>query len=254
VIGEVDGRRVVFGTAALLESRGVVLPEAALARAELLRQDGASISFAAVDGVYAGLWAMGTAVEAGARETVGALRCAGVRVIVVTADARTTARAVARQLDLHEADVYAHVLPDEKVHVVRELQARGAIVAMAGDGVEDAPAFAAAHVGIAMGTGTDVRLGIERAEVALVKGDLPGLERALRLGRGTTKTMRQNLLLAFGYNAIAIPVAAGVLYPVLGITLGPMGAAVAMTLGSISVIANALRLRHSWLARDPRRG
>ncbi|MBX3188456.1 MAG: copper-translocating P-type ATPase [Labilithrix sp.] len=248
VAGDVDAQRVLFGTATLLHSRGVVIPEAALARAEALRQEGASISFASIGGVYAGFWAIGDTVKADARETVHALQRAGIRVIVVTGDARTTASAIARQLDLHEADVYAQVLPDEKADLIRALEARGAIVAMAGDGINDAPALAAAHVGIAMGAGADV--AVASAEVTLVKGDLPALERALRLGRITMRNIRQNLALAFGYNVVAIPVAAGVLYPVLGVALSPMIAAAAMSLGSLSVIANALRLRHSLLARD----
>jgi Cu+-exporting ATPase len=243
VSGTVGERRILFGTRELLEGEGVAIPDAARDRAEELRHDGATVSFAAIDGRYAGLWALGDTVRAGARELLGDLRRRGIRVVMMTGDARTSARAVARALDLHEGDVYAHVMPEDKARMVKELRAGGEVVAMAGDGINDAPALAAADVGIAMGTGTDV--AIESASVTLVKGDLPAVGRALALGRATQQNVRQNLMLAFGYNVLAIPIAAGALYPFFGLLLSPMIAAAAMSLSSVSVITNALRLRHA---------
>jgi Cu+-exporting ATPase len=235
------GRPLLFGTATLLADAGVSVLEDALRRAEELRRAGATVSFAALDGAYAGLWAIGDAPKPTSRRAIADLVHAGVRVVMVTGDAPTSALAIAREVGLSEDDVVAGVLPADKARIVTERKARGEVVAMAGDGMNDAPALASADVGIAMGTGTDV--AIESAGVTLVKGDLLALVRAIRLGRATTRNIRQNLLLAFGYNALAIPVAAGALYPVLHVTLGPMMAAAAMSLSSVSVIGNALRLR-----------
>jgi Cu+-exporting ATPase len=241
VVADVAGRGVVFGTEKLLADRKVEVPASARERAEALRNAGNTVSFAAVDGAYAGFWALGDTIKTGASEAIAALRAQGVRVVMLTGDARASAAFVGRALQFEEADVIAEVLPDEKARAVERLKARGSVVAMAGDGINDAPALATAHVGIAMGTGTDV--AIESASVTLVKGDLRGIVRALALGRATMRNVRQNLALAFGYNALAIPIAAGALYPVLGLLLSPMIAAAAMSLSSVSVIGNALRLR-----------
>ncbi|MBX3201595.1 MAG: heavy metal translocating P-type ATPase [Labilithrix sp.] len=238
--GTVGGARVLFGTSALLADGGVEVPARALELAEERRADGATVSFAAVDGRYAGAWVIGDTIKPGARAALAELRAMGVRVVMITGDARTSALAVGGELDFADADVVAGVLPDQKADAVRDLAAGGAVVAMAGDGINDAPALATAAVGIAMGTGTDV--AIESAGVTLVKGDVRGVVRALRLGRATTRNVRENLLLAFGYNALAVPVAAGALYPLFHVTLSPMLAAGAMSLSSVSVIANALRL------------
>ena len=240
---QVGASRLVFGTAALLSENAIVLPGAILARAEELRATGATVSFAALDGRYAGLWAVADSIKSTSHEAVRQLRALGVRVVMVTGDAETSARAIARQLELPSADVVAGVLPDAKARVVEELKRTGAVVAMAGDGINDAPALATAHVGIAMGTGTDV--AIESAGVTLVKGDLRGIVRAMRLGRATLHNIRQNLALAFGYNVLAVPIAAGILYPSFGLLLSPMLAAAAMSLSSVSVITNALRLRRA---------
>jgi Cu+-exporting ATPase len=241
VAAEVDGKKILFGTQRLLTDRGVEVPEGARARAEALRAEGKTVSFAAIDGRYAGLWALGDTIKPGAREALDALRARDIRVVMLTGDARTSALAVGRDLGLAESDVVAEVLPEDKARVVEDLQRAGDVVAMAGDGINDAPALAKAHVGIAMGNGTDV--AIESAGVTLVKGELRAIVRALALGRATMKNVRQNLVLAFGYNVIAIPIAAGALYPIFGILLSPMIAAAAMSLSSVSVITNALRLR-----------
>jgi Cu+-exporting ATPase len=238
---EVAGRDLLFGTQKLLATRGIDVPADIVARAEELRRDGRIVSFAAVDGHYAGMWALGDTVKATAKEAISRLREAGIRVLMLTGDARTSALAVGRELGLSPDDVVAEVLPEDKARVVRERQSRGEIVGMAGDGVNDAPALASADVGIAMGTGTDI--AIESAGVTLVKGDLRGIERAVTLGRATIRNIRQNLWLAFGYNALAVPIAAGILYPAFHVTLSPMMAAAAMSLSSVSVIVNALRLR-----------
>jgi len=238
---DVDGKRVLFGTQALLESDGIELPEAALRRAEALRSSGATASFAAVDGSYAAVWAIGDSIKATTKEALDGLRALDIRVVMLTGDAKTTALAVAKDLALAESDVLAEVSPDAKAGAVDALKRKGAVVAMAGDGINDAPALATADVGIAMGTGTDV--AIESAGVTLVKGDLRGIVRAVRLGRATMRNIRQNLVLAFGYNVLAVPIAAGVLYPLWGYLLSPMLAAAAMSLSSVSVILNAIRLR-----------
>ena len=243
VTGSVAGRRVALGNLALLRRIGVA--ESAIGpaatRAEALRAEGQTVLYAAVDGAFAGLLGAADPVKETSLEAVRALHREGVRVIMLTGDNETTARAVAARLGIDE--VKAGVLPAQKAEAVAELQAQGRIVAMAGDGINDAPALARAHVGIAMWTGTDV--AIESAPVTLVKGDLRGIVRARALSHATMSNIRQNLWFAFGYNALGVPVAAGVLYPWFGVLLSPMLAAAAMSFSSVSVIANALRLRRA---------
>jgi Cu+-exporting ATPase len=241
ITAEVGGRKLVFGTSMLLLEQGVSIPDDVTRRAEELRSSGKTVSLAAIDGRYAGLWSVGDTVKRSAKTAIAELRKAGVRILMLTGDARTSALAVASEIGLHQGEVFAEILPQDKARIVGEQKAKGEVVAMAGDGINDAPALATADVGIAMGTGTDI--AIESAGVTLVKGDLRGIVRAVKLGRSTMRNIRENLLLAFGYNALAVPVAAGVLYPLFGITPGPMLAAAAMSLSSVSVIANALRLR-----------
>jgi Cu+-exporting ATPase len=208
---------------------------------ENLRSEGQTVLLAAVDGKLMGLLAVADPIRAGAREAVADLHAAGLRLIMLTGDSRATAETVARKLGLDT--VIADVLPGDKKEVVERLQKEGRMVAMAGDGINDAPALAQAQVGIAMGTGTDVAM--ESAGITLVKGDLRGLVRARRLSRTTMDIIRQNLFLAFIYNAVAVPVAAGVLYPFLGLLIGPIWASAAMSLSSVSVIGNSLRLRRA---------
>jgi Cu+-exporting ATPase len=242
VIGTVDGRQVAIGNPAYLSELGV--DTAALTQAaDRHRREGATAILVAVDGKAAGVIAIADPVKESTPSALAALKAEGIRVIMVTGDNRVTAEAVARRLGLDEVE--ADVLPDAKSAVVARLKAEGRIVAMAGDGVNDAPALAAADVGIAMGTGTDV--AIESAGVTLVKGDLNGIVRARRLSHATMRNIRQNLFLAFVYNAIGVPVAAGMLYPSLGLLLSPAIAAAAMALSSISVVGNALRLRSANL-------
>ena len=243
LVATVGASRVVFGTSELLAAEKIDLPERARARAEELRGSGATVTFAALDGRYGGLWSIADRVKPTTKEALRGLRELGIRVVMLTGDAATNALAVGRELGLAPEDVVAGVLPDGKARVIDDLKGQGAIVAMAGDGINDAPALATAHVGIAMGTGSDV--AIESAGVTLVKGDLRGIVRAVRLGRGTLANIRQNLGLAFGYDVLAVPVAAGVLYPSFGLLLSPMLAAAAMSLSSVSVITNALRLRRA---------
>jgi Cu+-exporting ATPase len=238
VTGTVGGRAVALGNQRLLEQLGIdagALP----ARAERQRSAGQSAMFVAVDGRAAGLVAVADPIKATTPEAIRRLHQDGVRIVMLTGDGRTTAEAVAAQLGIDE--VIAEVLPDEKAAQVRRLQAQGRRVAMAGDGVNDAPALAQAEVGIAMGTGTDVAM--ESAGVTLVRGDLRGIVRARALSRATMRNIRQNLFFAFAYNTLGVPVAAGVLYPAFGLLLSPMLAAAAMSLSSVSVIGNALRLR-----------
>jgi Cu+-exporting ATPase len=242
VSGTVAGHRVALGNARLLEKLGVS-PGDLGERAEALRRDGQTAVFLVVDDRPAGLIAVADPVKASTPEALRSLREAGVRVVMLTGDGRTTASAVAAQLGIEE--VLAEVLPEQKSEAVKRLQAEGRIVAMAGDGINDAPALAQAHVGIAMGTGTDVAM--ESADVTLVKGDLRGIARARRLSQATLRNIRQNLFFAFVYNALGVPLAAGVLYPVSGLLLSPMVASAAMTVSSVSVIANALRLRRARL-------
>jgi Cu+-exporting ATPase len=239
VTGRVGGAEVALGNAALLEMLGVDAG-ALRARSEELRREGQTVMFVAVDGKPAGLLGVADPVKATTPEALAELHREGVRVVMLTGDSRTTAEAVARTLGIDE--VVAEVLPEGKGDVVKRLQAEGRTVAMAGDGVNDAPALAQAHVGIAMGTGTDIAM--ESAAVTLVKGDLRGIARARKLSQGTLRNIRQNLFFAFIYNTLGVPIAAGVLYPFFGLLLSPMLAAAAMSLSSVSVISNALRLRN----------
>jgi Cu+-exporting ATPase len=238
ITGEVGGRRVAVGTSQLLRDQGA---DAAPfdARVELRRQNGETVVLVAVDGALAGLLALTDPLKAGAAEAIAALQGQGLRIVMLTGDSRATAEAVARQLGITE--VVAGVLPTDKGATVSALRAKGRVVAMAGDGINDAPALACADVGIAMGTGTDV--AIQSAGIVLVKGDLLGLVRARTLSRATMRNIRQNLLFAFLYNGLGIPLAAGALYPAFGLLLSPMIASAAMSLSSVSVVGNALRLR-----------
>jgi len=242
VTGEVDARRVALGNRALLDDLGVE-PGGLAERAEEARKQGHSVMFVAVDGRAAGLVEVADPIKESTRAAISALHEEGVRIVMLTGDSETTAKAVAAALGLD--DVVAGVLPDGKAREVKRLQDRGRVVAMAGDGINDAPALAQAHVGIAMGTGTDVAM--ESAGVTLIKGDLRGIVRARRLSRATMRNIRQNLFFAFAYNSIGVPVAAGVLFPFFGILLSPMIAAAAMSLSSVSVISNALRLNRVHL-------
>ncbi|CAO3449620.1 Lead, cadmium, zinc and mercury transporting ATPase (EC 3.6.3.3) (EC 3.6.3.5); Copper-translocating P-type ATPase (EC 3.6.3.4) [Azospirillum largimobile] len=238
VVGTVGGREVLLGNAAMMRDRGVALDDLD-ARADELRREGATALFAAVDGRPGGVIAVADPIKASTPHALETLRADGVRIVMLTGDNRTTAEAVARRLCIDEVE--AEVLPDQKHQIVRKLKAEGRVVAMAGDGVNDAPALAEADVGVAMGTGTEV--AIQSAGVTLVKGDLAGIARARVLSRATMGNIRQNLFLAFVYNALGVPVAAGVFYPLFGWTLSPIIAAAAMALSSVSVIGNALRLR-----------
>ncbi len=238
VTGTVKGRRVALGNLRLLGAeRADAAPLAT--RAEGLRREGQTVMYLAVDGALAGLLGVADPIKASTPEAIRLLHAEGLSVIMLTGDSRTTADAVARALGLD--DVIAEVEPTGKAEVIKRLQAEGRVVAMAGDGVNDAPALAQAHVGIAMGTGTDVAM--ESAGVTLVKGDLRGIVRARRLSRATMRNIRENLVWAFVYNVLGVPIAAGVLYPFVGILLSPMIASAAMSLSSVSVIGNALRLR-----------
>jgi P-type Cu+ transporter len=243
VVGVVEEKRISLGNVAFLRELGIDA-DALAAEAERLRQDGATAIFAAVDGRLAGAIAIADPVKATTPAALAALRGHGLHVIMLTGDNRTTAEAIARRLGIDE--VRAEVLPDQKSAVVEALRREGRVVAMAGDGVNDAPALAAADVGIAMGTGTDVAM--ESAGVTLVKGDLMGIARARNLSAATMSNIRQNLFFAFIYNAAGVPVAAGILYPWFGILLSPIIAAAAMALSSVSVVGNALRLR--WTRLD----
>jgi Cu+-exporting ATPase len=239
IIGRVDGREVAVGTSDLLEGRGVAVDGAWLVQAEALRVKGETILLVAIDGRLAGLLTVADPVKATSADALRSLHAMGVQVAMLTGDAEATARAVAGPLGIDR--VIAGVLPEAKAAEIERLKAEGRIVAMAGDGINDAPALAAANVGIAMGTGSDV--AIETAGATLVRGDLGALVRALRLGRATRRNIRQNLVFAFLYNALGIPIAAGALYPIVGLLLSPMIAGAAMSFSSLSVIANALRLR-----------
>ena len=242
VHGGVGGARVALGNAAMMRASGVDV-SAADSAVDALRKQARTVLYAAIDGRLAGTFAIADPIKAGARESLAALRAQGLRLVMLTGDARETALAVGAELGFAPDDIRAEVLPAEKRRVIEDLQSRGATVAMAGDGINDAPALSAATVGIAMGTGTDVAM--ESAGITLVKGDLRALVRARRLSRDTMKNIRQNLFLAFAYNAVGVPVAAGVLYPIAGLLISPIWASAAMTFSSLSVITNALRLRRA---------
>jgi Cu+-exporting ATPase len=242
VVGTIDGRRVALGNIRLLDSLRVVTAGVA-GDADKLRAEGATVMFLVIDGAVAALIAVADPIKQSTPPTLAALKAAGLRIVMLTGDHHATAMAVARRLGIDEVE--AEVLPQDKGAAVRKLRQLGRVVAMAGDGVNDAPALAEADVGIAMGTGTDV--AIASAGVTLVKGDLSGLLRARRLSRTTMRNIRQNLFLAFVYNAFGVPLAAGVLYPLTGTLLSPIMAAAAMSLSSVSVIGNALRLRRARL-------
>jgi len=238
VTGVVDGHQVALGNLKLLQSLGIDagdLPQ----QADRQRTEGQTVMLLAIDGKAAGLIGVADPIKETTPEAIRDLHAEGIRVVMLTGDSRKTAEAVAARLNIDQ--VQAEVLPEQKAEVVKKLQAEGRIVAMAGDGINDAPALAQAHVGVAMGTGTDVAM--ESAGVTLVKGDLRGIVRARRLSRATMRNIRQNLFFAFIYNALGVPIAAGVLYPIFGILLSPIIAAAAMSFSSVSVITNALRLR-----------
>jgi Cu+-exporting ATPase len=242
VSGVVNARRVLLGTVQLLADQGIdcgVLP----ARADELRRNGQTVVLVAIDGKVAGLLGVSDPIKASTLDAIRLLHEDGLRIVMVTGDNRVTAEAVAKELGIDE--VVADVLPADKRQIVAQRQSEGRIVAMAGDGINDAPALAEATVGVAMGTGTDVAM--ESAGITLIKGDLRAIARARRLSRATMRNIRQNLFLAFVYNAVGVPVAAGVLYPFIGVLISPMWASAAMTLSSLSVISNALRLRHVQL-------
>ncbi len=242
VVGRVEGREIAFGNRALMDARGIDVATA-VGPIEAMRSEGETVMFLAVDGVLAGLVGVADPVKATTPEALEALRREGMRIVMLTGDSRTTAQAVARKLGIDEVE--AEVLPEQKSEVVARLKAEGRRVAMAGDGINDAPALALADIGIAMGTGTDVAM--ESAGVTLVRGDLRGIVRARRLSRATMRNIRQNLFFAFIYNSLGVPVAAGILYPFFGLLLSPIIAAAAMSFSSVSVIGNALRLRTARL-------
>ncbi|MGC1443681.1 MAG: heavy metal translocating P-type ATPase, partial [Burkholderiaceae bacterium] len=238
VRGEIDGDSVVLGNTALMKEAGVAW-EALSDEAERLRREGASAMYLAVDGQIRGLIAVADPIKPTSAAALDALRKSGMHIVMATGDGLTTAQAVAKELGIDE--VYGEVKPKDKDDLVARFQAEGKIVAMAGDGINDAPALARANVGIAMGTGTDVAMS--SAQVTLVKGDLHGISTARNLSLATVRNMRQNLLFAFLYNGLGVPIAAGVLYPLTGLLLSPLIAALAMSLSSASVVMNALRLR-----------
>ena len=238
IVGIIDGSRVALGNLKLLEQLKI-RPDKFRDEAEQRRAQGQTVMFVVVEKELAGLLAVADPIKTSTAEAIRLLHQTGVRIVMLTGDNRTTAQAVARQLGIDE--VYAEVLPDQKGDIVKQLQSQGRIVAMAGDGINDAPALAQAQVGIAMGTGTDIAM--ESAGVTLVKGDLRGIAKARKLSHGTMRNIKQNLFFAFFYNTLGIPIAAGILYPVFGLLLSPMIASAAMTFSSVSVISNALRLR-----------
>lgn len=238
VVGEIQGHAIALGNQGLLNDLHIDLGELSV-KAEAMRGENQTVMYVVLDGKVIGLIGVTDPIKETTYEAIKQLHDEGIRIFMVTGDSRTTAQAVARKLDIDE--VIAEVLPDRKVEEVKRLQEKGSIVAMAGDGINDAPALATAHVGIAMGTGTDVAM--ESAGVTLVKGDLRGIVRARRLSKATMRNIKQNLFFAFVYNALGVPVAAGVLYPFFGLLLNPMIAAAAMSFSSVSVIGNSLRLR-----------
>jgi Cu+-exporting ATPase len=242
VAGDVLGRQIVVGTSDFLAGRGIDTRPIEL-QAETLSQHGQTVVLTAVDGKPAGLIAVADPIKPSARDAVASLKRSGLRLVMLTGDNRATAEAIAKELGITEFE--AEVLPEHKLEIIKKLQAEGRIVAMAGDGVNDAPALAQANVGIAMGTGTDVAM--ESGDITLIKGDLNALMRARNLSRATMSNIRQNLFFAFIYNLLGVPIAAGVLYPFTGLRLQPVFAAAAMSFSSVSVIANALRLRRAKL-------
>jgi Cu+-exporting ATPase len=239
VRGVVEGHAVALGNQSLLEEMSIDMSDL-LTRAEELRRDGQTVMLVTIDDQPAGLLGVADPIKASTPEAVHLLHQDGIELIMLTGDNRTTAQAVARQLGIDRVE--AEVLPEQKNEVVRRLQEQGKIVAMAGDGINDAPALAQAHLGIAMGHGTDVAM--QSAGVTLIQGDLRGIVKARRLSRSTMRNIRQNLFFAFVYNALGVPIAAGVLYPLVGMLLSPIIAAAAMSVSSVSVVGNALRLRH----------
>ena len=243
VAGTIEGHRVRVGKRAWLASEGVRITRDVDERAERLLKSGGSVIWVAIGSEVAGLLVLADPIKSTSAEAIRRLHALGLKVVMLTGDNRTTAGAVGRQLGID--DVRAELAPQDKQRIVEELRREGAVVAMAGDGINDAPALAAADVGIAMGTGTDV--AIESAGITLVKGDLRGIVNSLALSRRVMTNIRQNLFLAFVYNSAGVPLAAGVLYPVFGWLLNPMFAGLAMALSSVSVITNALRLRNARL-------
>ncbi|HYU69754.1 MAG TPA: heavy metal translocating P-type ATPase, partial [Burkholderiales bacterium] len=240
VRGEIGGRKVAVGSRRFMESQGT-LPASLADRADMLRTQGKTALYAAIDGRAVAVVAVADPIKETTPEAIKTLQSEGVRVVMLSGDSRKTAEAVGRQLGIDE--VIAEVLPAQKVDAIESLQKNGRAVAMAGDGINDAPALAQANVGIAMGTGTDV--AIESGSVTLVKGDLLGIVKAIRLSRATMRNVKQNLFFAFVYNAIGVPIAAGVLYPFFGLLLSPIFAGAAMAMSSVSVVTNALRLRRA---------
>jgi Cu+-exporting ATPase len=238
ISGIVDNRRVAIGNAKLLTDLGVATDTLG-SEADKLRKDGGTVVFVAVDGQFAGLLAVADPIKPTAKTALDALRAQGIAIVMLTGDSHSTAQAVADKLGISEIE--ADVLPARKGAVIEELRRKGRVVAMAGDGINDAPALAAADIGIAMGNGTDIAM--ESAGMTLVKGDLTGILRARQLSTATMRNIRQNLLFAFLYNALGVPIAAGALYPLFGLLLSPAFGAAAMALSSVSVIGNALRLR-----------
>jgi len=240
VTGTVNGRQVAIGNAGLLNDLSIA-GDSLKDKAEELRREGQTAMFVAIDGKAAGILGVADPIKVSTPEAIKALHEEGIKIVMLTGDSRTTAEAVAKKLNIDH--IVAEVLPEQKAEIVKQLQAKGHKVAMAGDGINDAPALAQAEVGIAMGTGTDVAM--ESAGVTLVKGDLRGIARARCLSRAVMRNIRQNLFFAFVYNSLGVPIAAGVLYPVFGVLLSPMLAAAAMSFSSLSVVANALRLRRT---------
>ena len=240
VTGVVAGRKIALGNIKLMQDLGIDVGDLP-AQADALRAQGQTVMLLGVDGRAAGLIGVADPIKSTTEEAIRLLHEEGIEIVMLTGDSRKTAEAVAAKLGIDR--VQAEVLPDQKAAVIQQLQSEGRIVAMAGDGINDAPALAQAQVGIAMGTGTGTDVAMESAGVTLVKGDLRGIVRARKLSRATMRNIRQNLFFAFIYNALGVPVAAGVLYPVFGLLLSPMIAAAAMSFSSVSVITNALRLR-----------
>jgi Cu+-exporting ATPase len=242
VKGSIDGHLISLGNKNLMDDLNIQ-PGELLTKAEDLRVDGQTVMFAAIDGKAVGLLGVADPIKETTAEAIASLHEQGIRIVMLTGDSRTTANAVAGKLGIDE--VVAEVLPNNKAEIIKRYQAEGRKVAMAGDGINDAPALAQADVGIAMGTGTDIAM--ESASVTLVKGDLRGIVRATRLSRATMKNIKENLFFAFIYNSLGVPLAAGVLYPFFGMLLSPMIAAAAMSFSSVSVISNSLRLRNARL-------